>query len=83
VADFYTGEDSSVTAALRELDIVENGGTSKEALDNLIEYAEEYQENLSMYFAPPNGHGHYPYVLEILSENSKEEVSDLICSHAG
>ncbi|WP_031545353.1 hypothetical protein [Salinicoccus luteus] len=85
--ELFIEEDNSVTASFADFDLVENGGTEEEALDfltdELIEYAEEYQNNFNMYFNSPNRRPHFPYVLKVLSQDTKEEVKSLIRCRAG
>lgn len=86
-AELYTENDGSVTASLSGLDLVENGQTKSEALDflteELMDYAEEYQGNFNMYFNSPNRRSHFPYILKVLSQDTKEGVKSLIQCRPG
>lgn len=48
----------TVTATLDKFDIIENGDNEDDALEliaeELIEYANEYQDNFNLYFNSPN-----------------------------
>ena len=75
-------EDSTVTATLDGFDIVENGDTKEEAIDlladELMEYANEYQDNFNLYFHSPNRRDHFPYIMHVLAQEDIEEVKRLI-----
>lgn len=79
---YFKEEDKTVTAKLEGFDIVENGDTKEEALrlvvDELIEYANEYQENFNLYFNAPNRREHFPYILNVLVQDDSEGVKGLI-----
>lgn len=85
--ELYTEDDESITASLSGFDLVENGETESEALDllteELIDYAEEYQNDFNMYFNSPNRRSHFPYILKVLSQDSKEGVKSLIRCRVG
>lgn len=75
-------EDSTVTATLDGFDIVENSDTKEEAIDlladELMEYANEYQDNFNLYFHSPNRRDHFPYIMHVLAQEDIEEVKRLI-----
>jgi len=75
-------EDGTVTATLDGFDIVENGDTKEEAIDliadELMEYANEYQDNFNLYFHSPNRRDHFPYIMHVLAQEDIEEVKRLI-----
>lgn len=79
---FITEDDGTVTATLDNFDIVENGDNQDEALDliadELVEYANEYQENFNLYFNSLNRHNEFPYIMNILAQSNMEEVKGLI-----
>lgn len=81
-ANFLSEEDGTVTVTLNDFDIVENGDTEEEALglvvDELIEYAHEYQDNFNLYFNSPNRRDHFPYIMNVLIQEDDEEVKSLI-----
>ena len=59
-------EDGSVTLALNELDLVENGKDAHDARMKLasaiLEYAEDYYTDFSYWGSAPNRRAHIPYV---------------------
>src|SRR5690625_2018347 len=77
-AEFFYEKDGSVTASLKNFDLVENGETEEEAIDlltdELIDYALEYQQNFNIYFQSPNRRGHFPFILNVLSQDNEEGV---------
>lgn|SRR5690625_219475 len=84
---FLTEEDGTVTATIDNFDIVENGDNKEEALelvvDELIEYANEYQDNFNLYFNSPNRRKQFPYIMNILVQNDSEDVKGLVQCPAG
>jgi len=84
---FLTEEDGTVTATIDNFDIVENGDNKEEALelvvDELIEYANEYQDNFNLYFNSPNSRKQFPYIMNILVQNDSEDVKGLVQCPAG
>lgn len=85
--EFFPEEDGTVTATLNNFDIVENGDNEEEALDliadELIKYANDYQDNFNRYFNAPNRKGHFPYIMNVLVQNDSEGVKELIKCQAG
>ncbi|WP_059106209.1 hypothetical protein [Shouchella shacheensis] len=81
-AHFTREEDGSFTVTLKGFDLVENGDTEEEAIDliaeELIEYAKEYQDEFTTYFNAPNRREHFPFILNVLAQDSVDEVKDLI-----
>lgn len=81
-AELFREEDGSVTATLKGFDLVENGETEEEAIEllaeELIEYANEYQDNFKTYFQSPNRHDHFPYIMNVLAQDDAEGVKSLI-----
>lgn len=81
-AELLYEEDGSVTASLKGFDLVENGETEEEAIDllteELIEYANEYQDNFKTYFGSPNRHDQFPFIMNVLSQDDSEGVKSLI-----
>ncbi len=80
-------DDGTCTASLVDFDIVENSDTEEEALelvaDELIEYANEYQDNFNLYFHSPNRHDQFPYIMNVLVQENQEDVKGLIKCLAG
>lgn len=81
-AECHVEEDGSVTASLKDFDLVENGDTKDEAVDlladELVEYAHDYQNNFQKYFHAPNRRHHFPYVMNVLVQEDVEGVKALI-----
>lgn len=81
-AEIVQEEDGSFTATLKGFDLVENGDTQEEALEllveELIEYANEYQDNFKFYFQSPNRRNHFPYIMNVLVQDDTEGVKSLI-----
>ncbi|WP_231784088.1 hypothetical protein [Lentibacillus sp. JNUCC-1] len=84
---FLEEKDGTMTASLERFDIVENGDNKQEALDlvvdELVEYANEYQDNFNLYFNSLNRQDHLPYILNVLAQSTPEEVKGLIQCPAG
>lgn len=79
-------DDGSITLSLRKFGIVANSETEDSALDELteylIEYAQEYQQNFELYYHSPNRSDHFPYVMNVLIQDTFKSVKDLItCQH--
>ena len=68
-------------ATCPELDLVTEGNTLEEALDDLIDmtmdYAEQYMEEFELFSKSPNRAAHKPYILEIHEKETKERVREL------
>lgn len=81
-AELFHEEDGTVTATLKNFDLVENGENEDEAIDllaeELVEYAHEYQNNFKTYFQAPNRHDHFPYIMNVLAQDDTEGVKSLI-----
>ncbi|WP_133580105.1 hypothetical protein [Aureibacillus halotolerans] len=81
-ATFTQEEDKSYTVTLDGFDLVENGTTREEAMEliteELIEYATEYQNEFNVFFNAPNRREHFPYVMNVLIQDNKKDVKDLI-----
>lgn len=86
-AESFIEEDGTVTVSLQELDIVENGNSEEEAIelivDELIDYAHEYLDNFNLYFNSPNRRKHFKFILNVLIQDSEDDVKDLIKCRAG
>ena len=80
-------EDGTITASLDKFDIVENGDTEKEVLDlvvdELIEYANEYQSHFNLYFDSPNRRDQFPYIMNVLAQDSNDDVKGLVSCPVG
>lgn len=75
-------EDDSFTVVMDEMDLIGAGDTKDEAIDDLaeqmVEYAQEYYQEFSLYSQSPNRADHFPYILLILTQDSIDEVKALI-----
>ena len=81
-ANIYEEDNGTVTAALEEIDIVSNGCTKEDALNNLAsdlkEYAEEYYNEFEYWFSAPNRKSHLPYILKILLQDEIKDIRKMI-----
>jgi antitoxin YefM len=81
-ADLYFENNGSITASLKEIDIVVNGNNEETALnllaEDLLEYAKEYYESFEKYFNSVNRKSHYPYILKILILEDVERIKGII-----
>lgn len=86
-ATLYEEKNGTITATLKEMDIVSNGSSKEEALDfladNLIEYAEEYYREFEYWYSAPNRKKHLPYILKVLSVDEKKDILDMIKCQTG
>lgn len=86
-AELFHEEDGSVTSTLKGFDLVENGDNEDESIEllveELIEYANEYQENFNTYFRSPNRHDQFPYIMNVLAQDDTEGVKLLIRCRVG
>ena len=80
-------EDGSVTLALNEIDLVENGRDEAEAREKLakaiLEYAEDYYNDFSYWSSAPNRRAHIPYVFKALFIGDIHKIGDSIQCQAG
>ena len=78
----YIEDDGSVTLSLNEIDLIENDideQSAKYALArSILEYAEDYFNEFSLYSVAPNRKGHIPYVLKALIVDNTEKIGELI-----
>jgi len=85
-ARVLTEDDGSVTIALDEIDLVENGADEFEALDKLskaiLDYSEEYYAEYK-YWSRGNRKAHKPYVFKALFLNDAEKIGGLIKCRRG
>jgi hypothetical protein len=76
------GEDGRYYGSLEQIDVVGEGNSLEElklALANdVIEYAQEYWENLERYIHAPNRKAHYPFVFRIMLQDNAEGVLNFI-----
>ena len=80
-------EDGSVTLALNEIDLVENGKDEKEARSKLassiLEYAEDYYSDFTFWGSAPNRKSHIPYVFKALFIGDIQKIGESIQCQAG
>ena len=80
-------EDGSVTLALNEIDLVENGKDETEARMKLaaaiLEYAEDFYNDFSYWSRAPNRKSHVPYVFKALFMGDIRKIEDSILCQAG
>ncbi|GAB2571738.1 hypothetical protein [Gracilibacillus alcaliphilus] len=78
--------DGTITLSIRDFDIVANGETEEEAVTDLaeflIDYAEDYLNDYSLYSRSPNRRSHLPFIMNIFLQDDVEGVKQLItCLH--
>ena len=82
-----TEEDGSITLALNEIDLVENGKDEKDARKKLasaiLEYAEDYYSDFSYWGSTPNRKSHIPYVFKALFIGDIQKIGESIRCQAG
>lgn len=75
-------EDGSVTITLEGFDLVANAPdrdqTVLQMAEELIEYAQDYFDQFSLYFRAPNRKKHFPYVLKVSLAEGIQEVVEFI-----
>ncbi|MBQ6503728.1 MAG: hypothetical protein IJI57_07430 [Flexilinea sp.] len=80
-------EDGSITLALNEIDLVENGKDEDDARSKLassiLEYAEDYYVDFSYWGSAPNRKSHIPYVFKALFMGDAQKIGDSIQCQAG
>ena len=78
----YIGDDGSVTLSLDEIDLAENAPTEEEALnmltESLIEYSQDYIDDLDFWSSAPNRIEHLNYIREIIKLSNVEYVKSMI-----
>ena len=80
-------KDGSVTLALNEIDLVENGTDENDARKKLaasiLEYAEDYYNDFSYWGSAPNRRAHIPYVFKALFIGDVQKIGESIRCQAG
>ena len=80
-------EDGSVTLALNEIDLVENGKDENDARSKLassiLEYAEDYYSDFSYWASAPNRKSHIPYVFKALFIGDTQKIGESILCQSG
>lgn len=78
-------EDGTYSVDLNNFDLFANADTLEEAYKNLandlVEYAQEYIEDIQTYYAAPNRTNHLPYVMVVLMQNDLDSVVNLFNAH--
>ena len=80
-------KDGSITLALNEIDLVENGKDETEArmklAASILEYADDYYNEFSYWSSAPNRKSHIPYVFKALLIGDIQKIGDSIQCQAG
>lgn len=80
--DVVYEKDGSVTLALDQLDLVVNGSTLEEAVNDLVRelklYCQDYLERMPLFINAPNRRDHFPYILRIALCENDAEIRDLL-----
>ena len=80
-------KDGSITLALNEIDLVENGKDETEArvklAASILEYADDYYNEFSYWSSAPNRKSHIPYVFKALFIGDIQKIGDSIQCQAG
>ncbi|MCS6902990.1 MAG: hypothetical protein NZO41_01770 [Candidatus Bipolaricaulota bacterium] len=75
-------ETKMICAVCPELDIVAEGPSEAETVQDLLEairdYAEEYREDLALYLASPNRAHHWPYLQAVLQAKDDWHLKRLL-----
>ncbi|NLJ72357.1 MAG: hypothetical protein GX333_05040 [Syntrophomonadaceae bacterium] len=80
--NLFSEENGSITASLNELDLIINT-TDRNNLKNLmaqeiLDYAEDYFEQFSLYYNSTNRQKQFPYVLKAILADNLEEIAGFI-----
>ena len=74
--------DGSITLALNEIDLVENGINENEARAKLanaiLEYAQDYYNDFAYWGSAPNRRSHIPYVFKALFIGDTRKIGENI-----
>ena len=85
-AESFFEEDGTVTVALDEIELAENGANEREALQKLtcaiLEYSEDFYNDFT-YWAKGSKVAHIPYVFKVLMLNDAEKIGGLIKCRRG
>ena len=80
-------DDGSITLALNEIDLVENGTDENDArlklATSILEYAEDYYSDFSYWGSAPNRKSHIPYVFKALFIGDVQKIGESIQCQAG
>lgn len=79
--------DGNITLSLDELDLVENAPTEAECVKSLarsiLNYADDFYREYSLWAAAPNGKAYIPYAFKALILGDAKKVGALIQCHDG
>ena len=85
--NLFNEDDGTVTASLKELDIVVNGDNEEDVItllvDDIIEYSKEFYAEFSYWSSAPNRKAHAPYILNVLMQDNIDGVKALIKCQPG
>lgn len=80
---FIAEKDGSITASIKEIDIVDNASNKVELVEKLIndlrEYAEDFYSEFDYWYSATNRRSHVPYVLKILMSTDEQIKEAMIC----
>jgi hypothetical protein len=78
----FIEDDGSVTLALNEIDLVENGTDEQAARlelgEAILQYSADYYADYELYTHAPNRKGHIPYIFKALIMDNAKEIGDSI-----
>lgn len=81
-AERFMEEDGSVTLALNEIELVENGNDEQEARSKLgkaiLDYSMDYYNEYELYSRSPNRKAHVPYIFKALIMDNIQKIGDSI-----
>ena len=83
IAEKYVEPDGSITLSLKDMDLVVNSIDEESAKDELsgeiLEYAEEYYKDFSIWSTATNRQNHIPYVIKALMMDRESIRESIIC----
>ncbi|HHK5541911.1 TPA: hypothetical protein ACQUHO_004448 [Bacillus cereus] len=75
-------DDDSITAELKDFDLFVNSESKEAAIRDLaielIEYAQDYSDNIQLYYNAPNRREHFPFIMNVLLQDDLDGVISLI-----
>lgn len=81
-AEKMVEDDGSITLSLHEIDLIENADNEEAAIlalgKSILEYAQDFYNEFSLWSAAPNRKGHIPYVLKALIIDDPKKIGELI-----
>jgi len=83
----YVEDSGSITLGLNEIDLAVNGKDEEEAIkkmaEDILEYAEDYFAEYTLFYNAPNRKHHLPYAVKALMLNDVKKIGELIECHPG